>query len=127
VVDPTAEPLAEAVDKATKGRGADVVVDAVGTLLPDALSCLVKGGRALVFGLDASATVDVRPSLIAERELRVEGVYITRGTFPLALELLNQRGEVFAPLLTHDFSLDAISDGVDAMRSAEAVKALVLP
>jgi threonine dehydrogenase-like Zn-dependent dehydrogenase len=127
VIDPTAEPLVAEVRDATGGLGVEVVVDAVGTLLPDALESLRKGGLALIFGLAAGATVEIEPSRIVERELRVEGVYITKGTFPLALDLLAQRGDLFAPLISEVLPLERIADGVQAMRSGAAVKVLIEP
>ena len=45
------------------GEGVDVVVDSVGTTWPDSLRCLRPGGRLVVFGATAGATVEleVRP------------------------------------------------------------------
>jgi 2-desacetyl-2-hydroxyethyl bacteriochlorophyllide A dehydrogenase len=127
VVDPSAESVADVVRKHTGGLGAEVAIDAVGSLLPDALDSLRKGGKAIVFGMDDRARCEVAPSRIATRELSIEGVYITRGTFPLALELLAERTEEFAALITHRIPLEEIASGVEAMRDGSAVKVLVYP
>jgi 2-desacetyl-2-hydroxyethyl bacteriochlorophyllide A dehydrogenase len=127
VVDPTVEPLREAVRAATDGLGAHVVVDAVGTLLDSALECLRKGGQILIFGLDDTARTTIAPSLIATRELSIEGSYITRGTFPLALALLTERQAQFRALITDRVELDDVAEGVAAMRVGRAVKVLVRP
>jgi threonine dehydrogenase-like Zn-dependent dehydrogenase len=111
----------------TDGLGAEVAIDAVGSLLADALNSLRKGGKAIVFGMDDRARCEVVPSQIASRELSVDGVYITKGTFPLALRLLAERTDEFAPLITHRISLDQIASGIAAMRDGSAVKVLVYP
>jgi 2-desacetyl-2-hydroxyethyl bacteriochlorophyllide A dehydrogenase len=127
VLDPTSESVAEVVRAHTGGLGAEVVIDAVGSLLADAVDSLRKGGKAIVFGMDDRARSEVAPSLIATRELSIEGVYITKGTFPLALELLAARTEEFAALITHRVPLGEVAAGVEAMRNGSAVKVLVYP
>jgi 2-desacetyl-2-hydroxyethyl bacteriochlorophyllide A dehydrogenase len=126
-VDPTTEDLVEVVRAATEGLGAEVLVDAVGTLLDDGLRCLRKGGKVMIFGCDERARITISPSMIVNRELSIAGSYITRGTFPLALLLLNDQQERFRPLITGRFDLEEIADGVNAMRDGRVVKALVYP
>lgn len=62
-IDYTTEDFVEAVRRLTDGRGADVVVDAVGgSILQKSLHCLAYRGRCVSFGdagRDASATLDI--------------------------------------------------------------------
>jgi len=53
----------EEVRALTGGEGVDVVVDSAGSTWPDSLRCLRPGGRLVVFGATAGATVEleVRP------------------------------------------------------------------
>ena len=53
----------EAVRGATGGRGADLVVDSVGSTWADSLRAVARGGRVVVFGATAGteATLQVRP------------------------------------------------------------------
>jgi 2-desacetyl-2-hydroxyethyl bacteriochlorophyllide A dehydrogenase len=127
VVDPTTASVADVARAHTDGLGVEVAIDAVGSLLPDALDSLRKGGKAIVFGMDDRARVELAPSKIAARELSIEGVYITKGTLPLALRLLAERTDDFAALITHRVPLEEIASGVDAMRDGSAVKVLVYP
>jgi (R,R)-butanediol dehydrogenase/meso-butanediol dehydrogenase/diacetyl reductase len=127
IVDPTRERIADVARAHTGGLGAEVVIDALGSLLGDALDSLRKGGKAIVFGLDDRARNEIAPSQIASRELSIEGVYITKGTFPLALRLLAERTEEFARLITDRVPLDEVSSGVAAMREGRAIKVLVYP
>ncbi len=124
-LDPTVTAVGEVVHRATAGIGADVVVDAVGTLLDVGITCLRKGGQMLIFGLDEAAEVTTRPSTIVNRELKIEGSYITNGTFPQALELLAEHEDAFRALISTRLPLEQVAAGVDAMRSAKAVKVLI--
>lgn len=126
VLDPTSSDLGERVHDLT-GVGADVVVDAVGSQLPAALASVRKGGRILVFGLDHSAEVSIRPAQLVDNEIEIKGVYIARGTFPLALRLLAQQPETFAPLITHQLSLYEFWQGIDMMKDGSALKVLLDP
>lgn len=126
VVDPSSADLAERVRELT-GVGADIVVDAVGSLLPSALASVRKGGRVLVFGLDHSAEVTIHPAQIVDNEIEIKGIYITRETFPLALRLLAQRPEYFAPLITHRLPLEDFWDGIELMKDGTALKVLLEP
>jgi threonine dehydrogenase-like Zn-dependent dehydrogenase len=127
VVDPREQDPLEAVRSATDGRGADVSVDSVGMLLVDAINAVRKGGRVLVFGLNEEARAELPVVEIAYRELHIHGVYIGKGTFPLAIELLDRNEIGFDRLLTHEFEFGQAMDAVDAARSGEAIKALLVP
>lgn len=127
VVSPLEQDIGEVVRNATDGRGADVCVDSVGMLLGDAISYARKGGRVMMFGLNDLARADLSISDIVYRELHLHGVYIGKGTFPLAIELLDRNEIGFDRLLTHSFELEDSASAIDAARSGEAVKAVILP
>ena len=126
-VDPTVTDVPRAVLDATEDLGAQVVIDAVGTLLDNGLACLRKGGQLLIFGLDEAAESTIRPSSIVNRELRIEGSYITNGTFPQALALLLEHEPTFRSLISETLPLEDVAQGVSAMRSGDAVKVLIDP
>jgi 2-desacetyl-2-hydroxyethyl bacteriochlorophyllide A dehydrogenase len=127
VCDPTSEPLEEVVAKATEGIGAEIVIDAVGSLLRDAVAAVRKGGRVLVFGLNFRAQATLSPADIASREVTIEGVYIANGTFPLALSLLDAHPDAFRPLITHRLALEAFWQGIEAMRDGSGMKVILDP
>jgi threonine dehydrogenase-like Zn-dependent dehydrogenase len=127
VVDPTREDLSEVVRAATGGLGADVAVDSVGRLLPDAVSVLRKGGKALVFGLDELTRAELAPASIAYGELTIQGIYIAKGTFPMALRLLEENAQGFDRILTHTLPLGEINTAIELARSGEAIKVAVRP
>jgi threonine dehydrogenase-like Zn-dependent dehydrogenase len=114
VVDPRDDAHLERILDLT--GGARVVVDTLGTLLSTAVAVAAKRGQILVFGIDETATVSIRPSTIVARELTIEGVYISRGTFPAALNLLARNQDLFAQV---------VSDHID-LAEWQAAKTLLL-
>jgi threonine dehydrogenase-like Zn-dependent dehydrogenase len=126
VIDPAEAPLAEAIAELTP-RGVDIAVDSVGMLLSDAVASVRKGGRVLVFGLNDRARAELGEADLSYRELSIEGVYIAKGTFPLALTLLHRNELGFERLITHRIELDRFWDAVELARSGEAIKAIVAP
>lgn len=127
VIDPRATNLQEAVRDLSGGRGADVVVDSVGALLSDAVACVRKAGRVFVFGLNERIDSVIRPADLVYRELSLSGVYIARGTFPLAVSLLTENALGFDRLVTHRLQLEDFDEAIELLRTGEAVKALVVP
>jgi threonine dehydrogenase-like Zn-dependent dehydrogenase len=127
VIDPRPTNLPEAVRDLCRGRGADVVVDSVGALLSDAVACVRKAGRVFVFGLNERIESVIRPADLVYREISLSGVYIARGTFPLAVSLLTQNALGFDRLVTHRLQLEDFDEAIELLRTGEAVKALVVP
>jgi len=126
IINPKDVDLAAAVRRATV-LGADVVVDAVGMLLEDALRCVRKGGRVLLFGMHEHARPAVKQYDITKYEIQILGTYIARGTFPLAIRLLEAGRIDFGALVTHRLPLTRIHDGIDLLRQGQAVKVAILP
>ncbi|MCB0828459.1 MAG: alcohol dehydrogenase catalytic domain-containing protein [Solirubrobacterales bacterium] len=127
VVNPLEQDVGEVVRDVTDGRGADISADTVGMLLGDAVSYVRKGGKVLMFGLNDLARADLSISDIVYRELHLHGVYIGKGTFPLAVDLLDQNRIGFDRLLTHSFDLEDSTSAIEAARTGEAVKAVIVP
>jgi 2-desacetyl-2-hydroxyethyl bacteriochlorophyllide A dehydrogenase len=129
VVDPqSSDPVKETLEL-TDGLGADVVVDAVGSQLSQALELVRKGGRIVLFGINEQARVEVAQSRITRDELTVLGGYVGRpeDVFPTAVRLLEQRSIDFEPLVTHRITLPELPGAVDELRAGRAVKVEVQP
>lgn len=106
--------------------GADVVVDAVGSVLPDAIEAAGMGGRVVLFGMNANARRPVHQVEITEKGLTVMGTYITNFTFPPAIRLV-ESGLRLSPLLSAVLPLDEVVTGIELIRSGEAVKVVITP
>jgi len=107
--------------------GADVVIDAVGSLFAHALPLVRRQGQVLLFGMDATATAAVPQVEITRNELEVRGTYIADGTFPDAIRLIEARVLPLEKLVTHRVSLAELPAALDALRRREAIKVIVEP
>jgi len=126
VVDPYSEDAVEVVLRETV-LGADVVVDAVGHVLPDAIKMAKKGGKIVVFGMNAQALGTIRQNDITRNELSILGTYIGINTFPPAIAMLESGAIDPTPITTHDLPVSRIHEGFDAVNKGQAVKVLVRP
>lgn len=105
--------------------GADVVVDAVGSVLPEAIDAAAMGARVVLFGMNINARPPVHQVEITEKGLTVVGTYITNFTFPQAIRLIESGALVLEPLLSSVLPLDQLEQGLAALKSGEATKVVI--
>lgn len=106
VVNPLDEDAIDQIVNLTGGHGAPTVVDTLGTLLETAFETVAKAGHVYVFGVNHAAEITVKPFYIVDKEIHIHGIYIAKGTFPLALRLLSEHPELFGKIATDVFSID---------------------
>lgn len=91
-IDPSAANAVEQVLELTDGRGADVVIEAVGSVptYEDAFRMVRRGGRLLAYGAaPQDAAISVKPFDVYAKELTIVGSYAgTYETWPAAIELI---------------------------------------
>jgi len=126
VVNPLKDNLEKIVKEETL-TGADVVVDAVGTLVESAMAIVRRGGRILLFGQNYQARTQVAQNDITKNELTVMGSFITRFTFPFAIRIIESKVLDLEKLITHKFPLKDVHKGIEAMRKGEAIKVIITP
>jgi L-iditol 2-dehydrogenase len=92
------DPVTEIL-RLTKGRGADVAVEAVGlsATVDAALRCVRKGGAVTLVG-NVTPKVQLPLQMLVSRELTVYGSCASRGEYPACLELM-ARGAINIPPL----------------------------
>ena len=121
-----------AVMEATHGRGVDVAFEMAGE--PEALKeciSLVRNGGACVsagFG-EPHGTIELDCFHDLNRKnLRLQGIWTSdvRHT-QMAIELILARPQDFKKLITHTFPLAQANEAIHAMKTKEAVKAVLLP
>jgi len=115
----------EYVARMTGGRGVDVVVDAVGSLLPTAVKCAKRGGKIILFGINTAARTEIFPAEIVLSGLTVQGAYVADHTFPAAIRMLEQGVIDVSDLTSHIFPLQEIGRGIDAICRRKAMKVLL--
>ena len=125
-IDPRAVGAAEAVKSATR-IGADVVVDAAGTLLPEALEMVRYGGRVILFGMNLHAERKFNQYFPTRYEVTIHGSFIQRTAFPKVVRMLEAGLLPVEKLITHRLKLEEIGQGFEAMRGGEAIKVVAAP
>lgn len=107
--------------------GADVVVDAVGSVLPQAIDAAGIGARVVVFGMNGNARPQVHQIEIVEKGLSILGSYISNFTFPVAIRPVESGQLNLAPMITATLPLDETPAGLARIRSGEAMKIIITP
>jgi 2-desacetyl-2-hydroxyethyl bacteriochlorophyllide A dehydrogenase len=126
VIDANETDAVEAVLRLTEGRGADYVIEAVGTIhtYKQAFEMVRRGGTVVAYGAAPStASIDLRPFDIYSKELTIVGSYAgTYETWPEAISLIH--GGRFNPgqIITQIAPLEEI---VDALLTAEKDKDVI--
>ncbi len=120
----------EAVLDMTEGIGADVVIEAAGTLATAeaALSMVRRGGTVLWFGVPpASERISVSPFWVNDNEITIRGSFNNPLTFSRALELIASGRVKVRPLITDTVHLREMEAALDLRNFPRAGKILVVP
>ena len=125
-LDPKAGDMAAQV-KAVTRIGADVVVDAAGTLLPEAVNLVRRGGRVLLFGMNQHADRRVNQYTVTRHEISILGSFIQRTSFPKVVKILEAGLLPVERLVTHRLTLGEVHTGLEAMKQGQAIKVAVAP
>ena len=110
--------------KAATGIGADIVVDTVGSLLPEALEMVRFGGRVILFGLNQHAERTMQQYYPTRYEVTIIGSFIQRTAFPKVVRALESGIIPVEKLITHRIGLADLSEGLEALRQGTAIKVL---
>ena len=125
------EPSRLTLAEATDGRGADVVIDAVGhpTAFDGAIDAVRRGGTVVVLGVYSSETTEVQLGAYWSRALtlRFAGLTPILAWWDRAMAAL-ERDEVDpTPLISHRLSLEDAAEGYDLFDRREATKVVLEP
>lgn len=115
----------EAAVKEHTELGADIVVDAVGALLPQAVKLARRGGRVVLFGLQQHALPPVSQYHITRYELTVYGAFGAANQFPGVVQMLETGVVKPSSLITHRIPAAQAEKAFDAMRAGETMKVIV--
>lgn len=130
-VDPKNEDLSSVVAEATGGLGVDVAIVCIGKpeLVNDALRIVRKGGFVNIFaGLPGEGWAESEMNLIHYNQLNVTGVTdCKRSDYEAALRLIESGRVEVRQMITHRFSLTAVTDALDATANGEGIKVAVFP
>lgn len=123
-IDVRAGDVPAAVKRST-GLGADVVVDAVGNQLGQAVQLARRGGQVVLFGLRPHDSPSVNQYTITRYDLTVHGTFVGLHPFAQTIQLLESRRLQPSVLVTHRLPLERLEAGVELMRTQQAMKVLI--
>jgi threonine dehydrogenase-like Zn-dependent dehydrogenase len=126
VLDPKTEDCPAEV-KAITRIGVDVAVDAAGSLLPESLGLVRRGGRVILFGVNQHAERQLNQYAITRYETSILGSYIQRTSFPKVVRILEAGLLPVEKLITHRLRLNEAGEAFEAMRVGKAIKAVIEP
>jgi threonine dehydrogenase-like Zn-dependent dehydrogenase len=120
-----------ALAEATDGRGADVVIDAVGhpTAFEGGIDAVRRGGTVVVLGVYSSETTELQLGAYWSRALtlRFAGLTPVLAWWDQAMAAL-ERGEVDpTPLISHRLPLEEAAEGYALFDRREATKVVLEP
>ena len=128
VIDPTRESLDERMRELTKGRGADVVCEAVGKpeLVAEALRLVRSAGVVQLVGVNPKGSrLPLDLFDVHFREISVHGAYGRGTAFRRALALLPRLG--LKRLVTGRFPLERISEAFAHASAGRGAKTVIMP
>jgi L-iditol 2-dehydrogenase len=127
-IDPTTEDLRARLMDLTRGRGADVVCEAVGkpALVGEALSLVRPMGVLQLVGVSPKgATLPLDLFDVHHREIRIHGAYGRGRSFRRALALMPKLR--VKPLVTATFPLAKVQDAFAHAAAGRGVKTVITP
>jgi threonine dehydrogenase-like Zn-dependent dehydrogenase len=122
----------EIILERTGGRGADVVIEAVGdpSAVHEGLKLARMGGTYLSIGFSqppGDCRVDFFSDVV-RKNLKIQGVWVsaTRHTWQ-SMRLVQDNPALFAKMITHRYPLAQANEAIQAMAGREALKAVLVP
>ena len=120
-----------AVEGFTEGRGADIVLDAVGhpAAFESAIDVVRRGGRVVVVGMYAGETVELQLGVYWARALdvRYAGLCPVHAWWERAMAQVQAGAMDPLPLISHRLPLEDAPRGYDLFDRREATKVLLAP
>lgn len=102
--------VVEKITEFTYGRKADIVIEATGNALEQALQCVTPGGKVLPFGMDSSISATVVPNEITRWATKILGLYLGQNTMVPSIRLFQEKRLNMAHFFTKVIPLeDALS------------------
>lgn len=130
VIDPVQEDLTDRLEIITGRKGADVVIECVGSkrTSEQAFQAAAAGATILLFGVPSPEAVAELPLFdVYKKELKIVGSMINPDTHQRAIRLLNNHRIEIKKLITHIFDIQQVENAVHMQMSSESIKVMVHP
>jgi threonine dehydrogenase-like Zn-dependent dehydrogenase len=106
VWNPKEEDVVKNITDFTYGRKADIVIEATGNGLEQALQCVTPGGKVLPFGMDSSITATVVPNEITRWATKILGLYLGQNTMVPSIRIFQENRLNMKPFFTKTIPLE---------------------
>jgi threonine dehydrogenase-like Zn-dependent dehydrogenase len=120
-----------AVDSLTEGRGADVVIEAVGAVpaFQSAIDVVRRGGTICVVGMYVTESTELQLGISWFRQLKIvfSGVCPIHAWWDRAMEAVADGTIDPLPIISHTLPLDDAPKGYELFERREATKVLLKP
>jgi threonine 3-dehydrogenase len=126
VVDPNKEDLAAVVARETDG-GPNVVVEAVGPLLPQAIELVRTRGTVLQFGHDETVKPQIPVGIMLKKEVQILGAFIGRYSFDRTAKVMESGALPLKRIVSHRLPLSKVHEGLDLLRQGKGIKIILEP
>lgn len=129
-IDPIHEDISEQLEKCLGAKGADVVIECVGTPVAAQQAFLAadKGATILLFSVPKpDSTYNLHLEDVFQKELTIVGSMINPDTHGRAAALINSGVLKLEPIITHSFPVEQVEEAILAQQSAETIKVIVEP
>ena len=129
VIDAGREDVEQIVKEVSDGRGADIVVNAVGkaSVLKQAIDLAGRRGQVLYFAATLEPTIELDLDLIHYKELRLIGSYDSIvAQYEQALAMINAGIIDVKALISHRLPLEEVQAGYELARKQEGLKVLII-
>lgn len=130
VVNPMTQSLPEVLESLLGEPGADVIIECVGNIVAveQAFSAAKRGTTLLLFSVPKpDAMYGLHMMDIYQKELTILGSFINPDTHARAAVLISGGMIQIAPLLSHSYPLEQLSEAIHMQMSSESIKVLVKP
>jgi threonine dehydrogenase-like Zn-dependent dehydrogenase len=124
-LDPAHPDLERAIRDQLGGDGPDLVVDAVGSQFPLAVSLAGTRARVLLFGINDRSVADVRQVDITRRELVILGAGDGQHAFPESIRLLEGDRLDLSQMISHVVGLEDLPAALEDIATGNAGKVIV--
>ncbi|WP_409305061.1 zinc-dependent alcohol dehydrogenase family protein [Peribacillus sp. SCS-155] len=130
VIDASEQDPIHVVKQLTDGRGADFVIEAVGSIptYKQAFEMVRRGGTLVTYGAaPANATMELKPFDIYSKELTIVGSYAgTYDTWVKAIQLISSKRFKPMDIITKSIPLDQVVEGIqEAIHNKDTIKIVV--
>jgi (R,R)-butanediol dehydrogenase / meso-butanediol dehydrogenase / diacetyl reductase len=100
VWNPKEDNIEAKITEFTYGRKADIVIEATGNALEQALKCVTPGGKVLPFGMDSSVHITVTPNEITRWATKILGLYLGQNTMVPSIRIYQENRLNIKPFFT---------------------------